>query len=586
MKLRAKLRADRPKAATWHLCIACAAVVAASAASARAQEPALAQAPAAQDLELVELRVTATQPRVAIVDRGESDGLALGDRVVFRPFEGGVHEGTVIKLSERAAAVEMIELDYVPAPGTRGDVRVPRDRRAAAAPTPAPDAAPTPVAPEQPAVPEHPPWERDDSAFTPDKPLLSQVQPVRPEERRSRIRGHVYSIADQIWSSEDDRTDAFYRLGGRAEYENFLGHGGRLLVDGEVNWRNTDVPDGDDESKTRVRLDRFSYAWGGTRFEPTRFEIGRFLQNEMPEFGVLDGVEWNRRVSTNSSFGASVGFLPEPDAEQKTGDDLALAAWYRWNRDESQEVTAAIGFQKTFHDLTADRDLVVARLEVLPPSGWNLHGTLWIDVYSASDTAKGSGVEITQAYVRGGRRWTDGSSVDLIYTHLAFPELDRDEFLPVTAAQLADDHLERLALRGRGALSQYVTLDAECGGWTDEDDTGGDAELGFGLRDVLVDGSRFEVSAFGVDGRFSRVVGARGTLGKLTAAGDWSVGYEFAQHVFNGFGADNNELPQHRARAQWRTGSLDGWSVSLHADVALWDSENAVLVGIYLQRSF
>lgn len=573
MRLRAP---PRSSVSVWPLWLACAPALAPVAIG--QTPPAQEQPVANEEYERLELRVTATQPRVALVDRGSSDGLALGDRVIFRPFEGGEHEGRVIKLSERAAAVEMIELNYVPAPGTRGEVRIKKSNRVET-----PQVVPAPAVPQ---VPEHPPWERADREFTPDKPLLSQVQPVRPEERPTRVHGRVYTIADQIWSSEDDRKDGFYRIGARAELDNFLHHGGRLLIDGEVNYRNTEVPDTDDESEGRVRLDRLSYAWGGTRFEPTRFELGRFLHDEMPEFGVLDGIEWNRTASANSRFGASVGFLPEPDAEQETGKDLSVAAWYRWARDESQDVSAAIGFQKTFHELDADRDLVVARLEVLPPSGWSFRSTLWIDIYTNSDANKGAGPEVTQAYVATGRRWTDGSSVDLIYTHLAFPEIDRNEFLPVTAAQLANDHVERLSLRGRGALSSKLRLEAEVGGWTDEDDTGGDAQLGGGLRDILLDDSHFDIAVFGTDGRFSRVVGARGTLGRLTGSGDWTVGYEFAQHVFNGFGSDNNELPQHRVRAAWQSNWADGWSVSAHADAALWDTENAIQVGLYLQRSF
>src|SRR5215813_259492 len=55
-------------------------------------------------------------------------------------------------------------------------------------------------------------------------------------------------------------------------------------------------------------LYRLSYSIGGDRFAPDRIEVGRFLQYGMPEFGVLDGVEWDRRLAGGDSFGASVGF--------------------------------------------------------------------------------------------------------------------------------------------------------------------------------------------------------------------------------------------------------------------------------------
>ena len=54
-------------------------------------------AAAAQDepaFERVALRVIDVRPgSIVVVDRGTSDGLARGDRVVFHPRAGGVHSG-------------------------------------------------------------------------------------------------------------------------------------------------------------------------------------------------------------------------------------------------------------------------------------------------------------------------------------------------------------------------------------------------------------------------------------------------------------------------------------------------------------
>ena len=59
-----------------------------------------------------------------------------------------------------------------------------------------------------------------------------------------------------------------------------------MHYDLEVNYRRTDVPDLDGEENTRLRLDRASYHWGGTRFRKDRREVGRFLQSGMIEFGL------------------------------------------------------------------------------------------------------------------------------------------------------------------------------------------------------------------------------------------------------------------------------------------------------------
>ena len=84
----------------------------------------------------------------------------------------------------------------------------------------------------------------------------------------------------------------------------------------------------------------------------------------------------------------------------------------------------------------------------VPRAGWALFGNAWIDFYTAGDDGKGA-LGLTQAYLSAGRRWQDGSALDLVVSHLEFPQIERDEFPPVEDAQLADDHNERLALTGR-----------------------------------------------------------------------------------------------------------------------------------------
>ena len=133
---------------------------------------------------------------------------------------------------------------------------------------------------------------------------------MRPESRPARVSGRYLAIADQVWSSEDDRSSGFYRTGVDLLYENVTGNADSLHFDGEANYRNTDVPDDDGQRESRLRLDRLSYALGGHRFAPQRFEIGRFLHYGMSEFGVVDGVEWNVRRDEGDRFGLSAGFLP------------------------------------------------------------------------------------------------------------------------------------------------------------------------------------------------------------------------------------------------------------------------------------
>lgn len=548
--------------------------------------PVLLSAPAlvqVDDSAIVVMRVTSTEPRSAFVDRGSIDGLAVHDRVVFRPREGGHFEGTVVRLDERTAVVELDDPAYVPAPGTRAEVRVPNARFAA---PPKPEGAANAPANPAPTEPEHPPWQNPDEHWSTDQPLLSRVRPLRPSERDPRLSGRFYSFVDYASNTEGKRSDTFARVGTDLLYENAFRKGGDFHFDGELNYRNTDVPDDDDQRTTRFRLDRASYSFGGDRFAPDRVELGRFLQHGMPEFGVLDGIEWGRRTRGGDSWGTSVGFMPEPTPEQSTGDDLQFAAFYRYVVDESELLSLEAGYQKSFHDLAADRDLFVAKVLYLPTDAWTFSATAWIDWYTSGDDAKGAGPELTQAYVTTGRRFESGSALRATYSHIAFAQVDRNEFLPVTNDQLADDHSDRASLYGRQSLGHSIGLFGQAGFWSDEDENGGDGEAGFDVRDFVVDGLRAEAAGFGTAGRYSTTIGWRASLDAQSSRGLWRAAYQFTLNDIDGFQSDNDSIPQHRVRASFETHGDSGWSFSSYADVLLFDTETAVIAGLFLQRSF
>lgn len=549
--------------------------------SVRAQEPAA--QPVQGTLE-IEVRVGSAERGLALIDRGSSDRLEKGDTVLFLPREGGSYPGTIVELEERAARVELHDRDFVPAPGTRGRVQIPRARlgtpaKARLRPAPKRDLP----AGEAPGLAE-PVFENQDDEWREGQPLLARVRPVRPSERAPRVSGRSYAIFDHTRASEEDRTDTFARFGGGLMIENPFGRGDRLHADAEWNYRNTDVPDLDDEEDVELRVDRLSYAWGGTRFEPEGWQLGRFLQSGMSEFGVLDGVEWTGRDRDGNRFGASVGYMPEPDQEFKTGEDLQLAGFYRWVADESEQLSASAGYQKTFHNGATDRDLVVANLTRMPRDGWSFFGTLWIDVYTDGDDEKGTLFGLTQAYLSTGRRWAGGSTLDLVYSHLEFPEIERDEFLPVDDAQLADDHSERLALSSQLQMTPQTRLLSGVGAWVDEDEEGGDAEFGFALRDVLFARSFAEVLTFVTRGRFSKSLGGRFSGGRYLDDGRWAFDYEFSQNRLDGFSSTNDDLPQHRLRFS-RDHAWGDWDLSWRVEGLLYDDENALTLGLYLQRS-
>ena len=541
----------------------------------------LAHAQEGAETVLLELRVTNAQAGRVVIDRGSADGIVEGDRVRFLPRGGLPFEGRVLQVGERSARVELDDQTIAPELGTRGETRLPAARFERVVPP-----EPRPEAPENVPVPRAAErWRNRDDDYRKGQPLLTRVRPLRPAERPASLSGRVYLIADAIESSEDDRTSQFYRTGTSLLYDNALGRGETIFFDGELNWRDFDVPDSDDQRKSRLRIDRLAVSFGGNRFDPARVQFGRFLQSGMPEFGVIDGAEWTTRTDSGSRFGASLGFLPEPDAEYETGVDFQGAAFYRWSYDESEQFTAAAGFQKSLHHGNADRDLFVVDVRLLPSDSWNFVTTAWLDLYTTGDEFKDPGVEPTQVLSRLGRRWDDGRSLEFLYLHTQFPELERNDYQPVLGAQLENDHRDRLAVEVRAPLSRELRASARLGGWTDEDDDGFDAQLGTELRDALLDGLLVDLRAFLSNGQFSSEIGGRALLGLADAHGTWTLEYELSNQHINGFTSANDDLPQHRVRFGRMHSTDSGWSLSAHVEGMFWDREDALALGLYLQRS-
>lgn len=547
----------------------------------------------AQDVatERIDLRITQLGvERQISVDRGTRDGVRVGDRISLRPRDGRTAWARVIAVTERGATAEVRTPGPLPAIGTRGFVHVPVTRFEAPA---KPVTGPVPVKPEGPepsaeAAEEESPWSFVEEGWNEDMPLLAGMPKVRPESRPMDYAGRAYLIGDWIQSSEEGRGDHFVRLGASATFENPFDYGGVLNYDGEHSVRSTRVPEdtGFGEDFSDFRLDRLSYVWGGTRFENQRYEFGRFLHNGMPEFGVHDGFEWSERRETGAQFGASVGFLPEPIADGNSREDVGLSVWYGWVADETETTAVRGGYQKTFNDGDADRDLFVLKGHHLPVEGWNLFGNLWIDRYTGDDVNKGSGFELTRAILTAGHRWENGDGVEVSYTQDRFPEILRTEFIPVVDEVLADYYDERLGATAWKRLDGGKRLRTRAGIWRDQDDEGFDLDIGLDVPEVALDRDIARFTFFANDAKFANTLGLRLGYGRTVGSGRWDGFYEWSTIHQTGFLDESDDSIQHRfhgSRTFVATGPL---SVSLYGTLTLQDIDNIYSAGLYLQWSF
>lgn len=551
------------------------------------------------------LRVTsAPREGFVVVDRGLRDGVAVGDMVVLSPRNGGALECIVREAQEDRATVELPSGAQRVPNGTRGVARLPRGRARGSAPgrsvASVPDtqgAASSEASPGERAEPshstqtapkpEHGGWPDLDEGWTPEQPLLSSIGAVRPEQRERRLSGRAWTSFDSIFGVDGGRSDTFFRVGTEVIVENPFGAGGELGFDGEVTSRSTHFvsdANADDIGEAKFRLDRLYYELGGTRFAGDRWTFGRFISRDLPEIGVQDGVEWSRRFDGGHSVGVSGAFLPEPDADLDGASDFGFSGWYRWVRDEREETMWSAAFHKSFHDGDADRDLFVLKAHHLPRDGWTYLATAWVDLHTGD--ALDDGLALTEAHASAGRRFDGAHDLRLTYDHREYPELLRQEFPAVGVESISDGVLDRLGLAGSATLGSEQRISGRVGAWSDEDDGGGDFELGYETRGILLPGSRLRLAAFLAQGKFSALRGARIGLGRSEGNVDWEIFYEVQEDAFEGFEGINDDAVQHRVRATTERTTRSGWVIGLYGEVQLQDIEDVFLAGFHVGRSF
>jgi hypothetical protein len=544
---------------------------------------------AEEEFVAVEVACTAISGQSVFLDQGRDAGIERGDTVRLYPLQGSARLGRIESVSRSGARARMergVEgLDI----GARGEVLVPRERLAQQSsvpeespPVPAPSEEPVEEPPER---PEHPGWTAPPEDWNQSMPLLAPAHGVDPDERPRRMYGRVFTGLD--WTLDDGGPNQreYYssRTGLDWTAENPFGHGGELEFEGEYFARSSDVEGGDDERDSRLRVDRLSYEWGGVRTSPHRTEVGRFLQREFPELGYLDGIEYAHRLRSGSRLGGSVGFMPVPDDLFRSGDDLQAALFYRYVSDESERFALGGGYQKTWHEGAADRDLLFATLDYHPSFSNSLYSSILLDYYSSGDDLKSSGLDVTQFIVNATHRTSGGHGLGAFFSHFAWPALERDEFPDVTAQQIMDNENTRLGLDGWYQATQSTRLNARADAWSDQDDSGGSGSLRVTLEDLLYRDGQVALEGFFTGGKFSDGVGLRASLWKYLERGSLSASWSSTQ--FDQSGIDE-ELMQHVLRFQGDLTLGEKWFLALYLESLFGDDQDTLSIGFLLQRRF
>ncbi|MBI5362364.1 MAG: hypothetical protein HZA53_04235, partial [Planctomycetes bacterium] len=450
---------------------------------------------------------------------------------------------------------------------------------------PKPDAG-AEVPPKPPPV--HPPWTHPPENWAADHPLLAPAFGRRPEERESEVHGRAWL---DLHHTTDDvggtKNYDFGRLGTDTRVTNPFGAGGELQFDAEVQKRDFSFPDAPTESDTDFVLRRFSYAVGGTRDEPTRFEAGRFLAHEFPELGLVDGVEWTRRAEGGSRFGVNAGGLPEPFPQKMNSfHDLGFALFGRYVSGEKEELRLGGALQNTWHDGATDRNLFLAEAEWRPSKSFSWRNLAWVDYYDSGDTLKSQGFELTEFTSQGRWRFGDDWGASATASHRRYPELLREEFVNLSPDLIQNGKLDRGSIALWHDFSRKTRIDARVDAWSDQDDSGTTADLGMAWRDLLYANGTVSLSVYKADGSFSSGEGVRASASKAWERTFGMLSYEYSSFDQKDFTGAQSTLAHHALYGTLDLPLGDKWNLTIQGEDRFGDEQSAWGLGLMLQMRF
>lgn len=543
---------------------------------ATAQEP--------QEPRLLRVTVTSAAGRSVYLDKGAKDGLQPGLVVRLLPPGEGRVEATVRAVTGHHARAEVAPGVAVPPPGTPGEVEVPgRAAKKEAAPPNGPGVRKTR------AAPPHPPWPEPLRPLEPGTPLLAGARSRSPRQRPAEVSGRAFAQLD-LGGDQGGRRDSLYalgRLGARLEGTNLVGLAGRLAADVTLDHRRVDLLDEPNTSDTQLRIDQLSYTLGEQQSVPLRAVFGRFWSPVVPELGLLDGGELAWRALPDLTVGSGFGAFPRPFPARNTGDDLSAHVFVDYASDETHHLAATLAYQKTWHRGVADRDLVVARISVQPARGLHVSGSAKLDLYDGRDLIKGSGVELTELWLRAS--YAKGGSGGAISGSLyRWPELKRAEFQSLPIELVRDGEVKRVSLSGWHRISRAVRARIRLDAFDDhrDDGVGGDADVD--LDGVLEERASLRAGVFYAGGAFVRGPGLRLRVSRPLGSVDASVSYEAMLWEMRGLDTGSASFLRHTVRfhADWTPDREGRWNVQWSGDLVVGDQESAWGLSVFTQYRF
>lgn len=531
--------------------------------------------------ERVPVLVTSVVGRSVYLDGGRAAGIEPGDPLHLYPTGLPLVSATIVSVATHSARAELSGVLTLPI-GTRGEVLVPAQRLAA---PPGSDEAEPPADGSGFDGSEAREWSHPPETWDSALPLLAPTGARRPEERAWRATGRLWSDFDGTRDSGDIDTGYLTnRAGLDLMVENPFRAGGVLELVGYAYHRTANLEDANDESESRWLVQRLSYRHED-RGARRRYELGRFLHEDFPELGVLDGLDYALGRASGNRIGASIGYLPDPSDEFKTGHDLATSLTFHHASDSSERFVAGAALQKTWHDGEPDRDLLVLRTRLLPSARSRIQASALVDYYGSGDELKDHGLELTQLFLDGGLDWKAWGvqAFTSIYRH---PELLRAELAGVPDEDIAQKRVLRSGTDLWVRPLEPLRLSARVDGWSDGDTSGHGWRLGAVLRDTLWKDGELGASLYSNEGEFTSGSGLRVWASRWTQHGTLRIGYDLGVSESATSIGGNDTLLEHGVLASYDARLGRGWTLSCYVEDRSRDDQNSLAVGLGISRGF
>jgi len=509
----------------------------------------------------VAVQVTDSSGESIFLDQGRDAGISVGNRVLLYSRTHGILAGSIQAVSRKSSNCRLDVGTVAVEVGTRGEVFVPKR----------PPAAEAPGREERPARPEHPPWTHAPQDWNADSPLLLPAFSRAAAERPAEVTG--FAFARGSYTTNQFGTGNQYLLG-EAGADVSLLHAvpgeGVIRLRGEYLTQTSRIDGAPDTRESGPRLDWFSCVWGQRR-DSFRAEMGRFLQHEFAELGLLDGGEGRMTLGDHWRFGGSLGAMPDYRRRVEITGDYQGAVFAKYLSGPREEFSIGVAYQRTLHEGEWDRDLLVTVAEFIPSQKFSARASLWIDYYTGSELVKSQGFELTEAHASASYRFDLDNNVGAFFTRHRRPDVLRDELFPPgqqPTPELAEMLKQNLAMYygvySWHRLSARIVADTRISLWSDQtNESGISGEAHVGIQDWLFDKGEIGLTAFYTDGIYTRGPGARLSMSRLFAPVSILGWYEaaFYENVATGSSAI-----QHTLHLSVDAALSETWSMSLSAD--------------------